>query len=285
MNKWVFILLLCLMPLSSVMANDGKDSSLVLDLRRLGLDFSKTQVRNAEYYTTSPVTALSTSNQEYIKGMLDVILEYNKNKFKWDNGILLEYGKTTLKPSNAPPASDESADKILLSSNLSYAMWDFYGLKIGPTLREAYQTQFSGTAGNPRQNVIRSSLGVSLFDHNIVKNLYIVGIYEYDMTYSNQKDSKLGAELGINLEYTVRKGVKLSADGYYREYFDYTEYIPNDLERDLSAVLRLDTTMWGNFTMGPYVKYRLAKARYTSVYGSNFMFGISFSYINKFLLK
>ena len=57
-----------------------------------------------------------------------------------------------------------------------------------------------------------------------------------------------------------------------------------DLERDFSAVVRLDTNLWGDFTMGPYVQYRLARARDTDKYGSNLIFGISFNYITNFLL-
>ncbi len=264
---------------------DSDASKLVLSIRRIGLDMSKTQVRNAAEYADSPVSALNATSQDYIKGALDTVLEYTKNKFKWDNGLFMEYGKTTLKPYNAPATTDENADKILFSSNLSYSCWEFSSLKFGPTIREAYETQFEDTEANPRQNIIRSSAGISLFDHKIIKSLYLAGIHEYDFTYAHEQNSKLGAEFGWRLEYLVRKGVKFSFDGYYREYFDYSEYIPTDLERDLSAVIRLDTNLWGKFTMGPYAQYRLAKARGTDLYGSNLIFGISFNYISKFLLN
>ncbi len=260
------------------------DSKLQLSVRRIGLDWSKTQVRNAAEYQDSPVSALNATSQDYIKGVFDTILEYTKNKFKWDNSLFMEYGKTTLKPYNAPATTDENADKILFSSDLSYACWDFSGLKFGPTVRAAYETQFADSAESPRQNIIRSSAGISLFDHKIIKSLYLTGIHEYDFTYAGAQNSKIGAEFGWRLEYPVRDGVKFSADGYYREYFSYSRYVGTDLERDLSAVVRLDTNLWGDFTMGPYVQYRLARARGAEHYGSNLIFGISFNYITKFLL-
>lgn len=260
------------------------DSKLQLSVRRIGLDWSKTQVRNSEEYQDSPVSALNATSQDYIKGVFDTILEYTKNKFKWDNSLFMEYGKTTLKPYNAPATTDENADKILYSSDLSYACWDFSGLKFGPTVRAAYETQFADSTESPRQNIIRSSAGISLFDHTIIKSLYLTGIHEYDFTYAGAQNSKIGAEFGWRLEYPVRRGVKFSADGYYREYFAYSRYVSTDLERDLSAVLRLDTNLWGDFTMGPYVQYRLARARGAEHYGSNLVLGISFNYITKFLL-
>ena len=260
------------------------NSKLQLSVRRIGLDWSKTQVRNSEEYQDSPVSALNATSQDYIKGVFDTILEYTKNKFKWDNSLFMEYGKTTLKPYNEPATTDENADKILYSSDLSYACWDFSGLKFGPTVRAAYETQFADSTESPRQNIIRSSAGISLFDHTIIKSLYLTGIHEYDFTYAGAQNSKIGAEFGWRLEYPVRRGVKFSADGYYREYFAYSRYVSTDLELDLSAVLRLDTNLWGDFTMGPYVQYRLARARGAEHYGSNLVLGISFNYITKFLL-
>lgn len=196
----------------------------------------------------------------------------------------MEYGRTTLKPYNAPATTDENADKILLSSDLSYACWDWVGLKFGPTVRAAYETQFADNTDAPRQNIIRSSAGISLFDHKVIKSLYLTGLHEYDFTYAGGQTNKFGAEFGWRLEYDIRKGVKLSSDGYYREYFTYSAYTSTDLERDFSAVLRLDTNLWGKFTLGPYLQYRLAKARGAEHYGSNFILGISFNYITKFLL-
>ena len=291
MFKKISVVLLCLgMPLTA-MAGDSEslfglshDSQVLkLSVRRIGLDWSKTQVRNAAQYQDSPVSALNATSQDYIKGVFDTILEFTKNKFKWDNSLIMEYGKTTLKPYNAPATTDENADKILYSSDLSYSCWEFAGLKFGPTVRAAYETQFADSQDSPRQNIVRSSAGISLFDHDIIKSLYLTGIHEYDFTYAGDQNNKIGAEFGWRLEYAIRDGVKVSSDGYYREYFSYSGYVSTDLERDLSAVLRLDTNLWGHFTMGPYVQYRLAKARGADVYGSNLIVGISFNYITDFL--
>ena len=292
MLKKISVVLLCM--IASVVARADTSESLFgvshdnqnlkLSVRRIGLDWSKTQVQNAAEYQDSPVSALNATSQDYIKGMFDTILEFSKNKFKWDNSLVMEYGKTTLKPYNEPATTDENADKILYSSDLSYSCWEFAGLKFGPTVRAAYETQFADSVESPRQNIVRSSAGISLFDHNIIKSLYLTGIHEYDFTYAGDQNNKIGAEFGWRLEYGIRDGVKVSSDGYYREYFSYSGYVPTDLERDLSAVLRLDTNLWGNFTMGPYVQYRLAKARAAEHYGSNLIVGISFNYITDFLL-
>ncbi len=269
----------------SVMADDAANANnelLKLAVRRIGLEWSQTDVKHADAYQDSPISALKADSQTFIKGVFDTALEYNKNRFQWDNSLFMEYGETKLNPYDEPETVSENADDILLSSNLSYACWEFSGFKFGPTVRGAYDTEFKTADGTPRQNILRTNAGISLFDNEIVKSLYLTGVYEYDFTYAGEQTSKLAAEVGWRLEYQVREGVKLSTNGYYREYLSYSEFVPTDLERDLSAVLRLDTNLWGDLTMGPYVQYRRARARGVDVYGSNFIMGISFNYITTF---
>ena len=283
MKKISWVALLGLLPgmalADDAVADKGK---LTLAVRRIGLEWSQTDVKNADVYEDSPVSALKADSQTFVKGVFDTALEYSKNRFQWDNSLFMEYGETKLKPVDEPETVSENADDILLSSNVSYACWEFSGFKFGPTVRAAYDTEFKTADGTPRQNILRTNAGISLFDNEIVKSLYLTGVYEYDFTYAGEENSKLAAEIGWRLEYKIRDGVKLSSNGYYREYLSYSLYEKTDLERDLSAVLRLDTNLWGDLTMGPYVQYRRARARGVDVYGSNFIMGISFNYITSF---
>lgn len=276
-----------LMPFAAVAGDvdlDGKE--WILNIRRIGLDWSKTQVHNAGEYTNSPISALNTDSQDFIKGIFDTALEYKHDRFNWDNSLFMEYGKTTLRPFDEPKTVNENADKILAASNLSYACWDFENLKFGPMARLAYETEFEPTPDTDnRLKIMRAFGGLSMFDGKIIKSLHLAAIYEYDFTYGHDQVSKLAAEIGWRLEYVVRDGVKMSTDGYYREYLDYSRYVGTDLERDLNMTARLDTNLWGAFTMGPYLQYRLAKARDAEHYGSNLTIGVSFNYITKFGLR
>jgi len=278
-KKVSLLLMATLIPFASYAAESRE---LVLDIRRIGLDLSKTDVRHAAEYADSPIQALKADDQEFIKGVWDTVLEYKVDDLKWDNSLFMEYGKTTLKPYDGDKVVNENADKILLTSDLAWAHWHWGDLKFGPMARAAYETEFEASGDAPRQKVLRGSAGLALFDHPIIKSLYFAGVYEYDFTYSEHKVNKTAAEAGWRLEYEVREGVKLSTNGYYREYLSYSEYVPTDLERDFNAVARMDTNLWGNFTLGPYVQYRRAKARGADVYGSNFQLGVSFSYIMKY---
>lgn len=266
-----------------VMAEDSpSDNKFNLNVRRIGLDWTKTDIKNPSEYQNSSVAALKASDQENIQGVFDVALEYGHDRFKWDNSLFMEYGKQTIQSYGEEKSVDESADKILFSSDLAYACWDFDSFKLGPIVRGQYETEFKG---DPRRNVLRPNAGFALFDHDIFKSLYVVGVYEYDFTYSDEKVSKSAAEAGWRVEYKIRDGVKFTSDGYYRKYLSYSRYVGEDLTYDFLAVARLDTNLWGDFTMGPYVKYRRAHSRDAIDYGANTSIGISFSYIHNFDLK
>ncbi len=282
MKRVSLAILLGILSQSAFAADSVTGSELKLNIRRIGLEWSQTKVSNAEYYEDSPVSALKADSQDFIKGVFDTALEYKHGRLQWDNSLFMEYGETKLKPYDEPETVSENADDILLSSNLEYGCWEFSGFKFGPTMRGAYDTEFKTSDGVPRQQILRANGGLSLFDNKVIKSLYLTGVYEYDFTYAGEQTTKLAAELGWRLEYQVREGVKFSSNGYYREYLSYSDYVPTDLERDLSAVVRLDTNLWGDLTMGPYVQYRRARARGVDVYGSNLIMGISFNYITSF---
>lgn len=277
--KKLFLTLALIMPMVAVADDSPNETKFNLNVRRLGLDWTKTAMKNAEQYQNSSVAALKASDQENIKGVFDVALEYGFERFKWDNSLFMEYGKQSITDVNGEKTVDESADKILLSSDLAYACWDFESFKLGPIVRGQYETEFQG---EPRRNVLRPNAGFALFDHDIIKSLYVVGVYEYDFTYADEKVNKSAVEAGWRIDYKLREGVKFSSDGYYRKYLSYSQYVPEDLEYDFSAVARLDTNVWGDLTMGPYVKYRRAHSRQAIDYGANTSIGISFSYIHNF---
>lgn len=277
--KKLFLIIMALVPLVSMADESPKDNKFNLNVRRIGFDWSNTSIANAGEYQDSTVAALKASDQENIKGVFDVALEYGFERFRWDNAVFMEYGKQTLKPYNEEKTVDESADKILLSSDLAYAWLDLDYFKLGPIMRVQYETEF---VGDPRRKVLRPNAGFALFDNAIIKNLYVAGAYEYDFTYSDAKVSKSLIEAGWRLEYNIREGVKFASDGYYRKYLSYSEYVGEDLRNDFMANARFDTNLWGDFTFGPYVQYRRIHSRQAERAGANTSVGVSFSYMHNF---
>ena len=79
MKKISVVGLLFALPMAAF-ASDG--ATLDLNVRRIGLEWSKTQVRHADQYQNSPVSALKADSQDLIKGIFDTALEYNKDRLQ-----------------------------------------------------------------------------------------------------------------------------------------------------------------------------------------------------------
>lgn len=286
-NKYLFAVLGCLLSFNAyaeeVKAPESKTeeenkSSLRANFKRIALDISTVQVKNSEQYENSPVSALNADSQTMIKGVLDFALEYEKEKYRWDNSIYLGYGKTTIKPANDDKTTTENEDMILLSTDYAYKMWKYQEADVGPFANIAYQTEFSANDDAPRNKVFRGKTGVKLFNGEHFSNLYVAAVGEYDITYSDNKNSKLAWEIGATAKYPLREGVELQFDGYFRDYLTYSEYISTDLKYDLNATGRMNVKLVDKLSLSPFVSYRMAKSREAEDFGSNFTIGLSLSY-------
>lgn len=254
-----------------------------LDIRRIGLELSKTDVKNGKEYENSPVSALNADSRTDIKGIWDTALVYNADRFRWTNALFMEYGKTKQEDINGVVTRDETADTILLSTDYAQKIWRVYSADVGPFVNGAYQTEFKANNDAPRTKTLRGMAGLKLFDGDIFEDLYIAAVGEYDMTYSEHV-SKSAGEIGWRINYPFKEDVRFKTEGYYRRYFSFSKYIGTDLRYDLNLTARMDVNLTKTLAFGPYVSYRRAHDRENSVAGSNFVIGLSFSYIDLFNL-
>lgn len=264
-------------------AEPAKGGTLKANLRRLGLEMSSTDVKNAKAYQDSPVSQFNADSQTVIKGVFDGALEYDRYNLNWTNALLMEYGKTKLKPVDEEDTTSENADQILLTSEYTHKLWSHKSIDFGPFASVGYQTEFTKNQDAPRTKIARGKAGIKVFNGNIIKDLYIAGVYEYDMTYSEHV-SKSAGEVGWRIEYALRDGVQFSTDGYYRDYFSFSAYEGEDLKYDLKATARMDVNLMGNLTFGPYISYRQGESRAAGKTASNTMIGVSLTYKNLYEL-
>lgn len=286
MKKIYLLLSLCLLFTSVANAQEEQKetaSTLNLNIRRIALELSSTEVKHAQQYQDSPITQFTADSQTVIKGTADIALEYERDVLRWDNRLFAEYARTKLKPADEPADTNESADKILFTSTYAHKVWTVDQAYVGPFAEAEYQTEFKRNKPAPRQKVARGKVGIKLFDGVVFKDLYVAGVGEYDMTYDPEV-AKSAVEAGFRLENELREGVKFYADGYYRKYLSYSEYVGSDLEYDLNITARMDVALNSTLSMGPYVSYRRGRSRAADVDASNFMIGLSFSYTDLFNL-
>ena len=247
-------------------------------LKKAGLEISSTEVKNSEEYKDSPNAELSGDSETVTKGIFDFSLINQQEKFKWDNNLFMEYGKTKLRPKDGPNVENETADKILLSTDYSRKIWRYWDADVGPFANLAYQTEFDPNEDAPRTKIVRGMAGIKMFDGPIIKSMYAAAVGEYDFTYRDDKTSKFAYELGLKATYPLREGVDFNFDSYFRDYVAYSSYNAKDFEYELSVKADMMVDVYKGLAIGPYVQYFRATDRGSDKYGSSTIIGVEASF-------
>lgn len=247
-------------------------------LKKAGLEFTSTEIKNSEEYADSPNAELSGDSETVTKGIFDFSLINQQEHFKWDNNLFMEYGKTKLKPKDGPNIENETADKILLSTDYSRKTWQYWDAYIGPFVNLGYQTEFEPNDDAPRTKIVRGMTGLKLFDGTYIESLYAAVVGEYDFTYRDDKTSKLAYEVGLKAVYPLREGVDFNLDTYFRDYVVYSSYNPKDFEYELSVKGNMMVDVYNGLKVGPYIQYFRAQDRGSRKFGSSTIVGVEASF-------
>ncbi len=280
-----FLYVLNLFANENTKSNEVFDrNGLRLNFKRVSLDLSDTAVKNAKEYQDSPYTSLNANDETIIKGTADIVLEFERIMYRWDNRVYANYGKSTVKDNmDGTKTVSETADELIFTSDYAMKLWKVKRADIGPFASVAYQTEFTRDGTAPRNKIVRGKLGIKLFNNKFFDDLYIANVVEFDLTYRNTI-SKYGLEVGASTNYELREGVEFKFNGYYRDYLTYSYYNSNDLEYDLNFSIRMDVHITKILSLSPFYTFRQAKARGAKSYARNSNIGISILYSDLFNL-
>lgn len=259
----------------------GNAVSWRANFKRVALEMSSTEVKNADQYQDSPVTQLSADSETVIKGVFDFALERETSRSMWENSLLMQYGRTKLRPAEGASTTNENTDQILFTSDYTHKLWKYKEADVGPFGSLSYDTEFTDNDDSPRRKIIRGKGGIKLFNGIYTKDFYIAAVGESDLTYA-QAVNKTAWEIGGTYEYPLRDGVKFQVEGYFRDYLSFSHYQGTDLKYDLNIVSRMDVKLNDTLSLAPFVSYRLAQSRAAEDAGSNFMIGLSLAYSDLF---
>ena len=261
-----------------------ENGELRANFKTVSFDFSQTTVKNSDEYIDSPYASLNSNDETIIKGTFDFALELNKLNYRWDNKIFATYGKTTVKDhEDGTKTTSENADLILLTSDYSRKMWRMRQADLGLFTSIQYQTEFTKNEDSPLNKIIRGMFGIKMFNGVRFSDLYFTNVVEDDLTY-NDPITKYGLEIGTTVAYQWKEDVKVRFEGYFRKYFMYSRYNPNDLEYDLNFKTNLDVNITRILKLSPFISVRQAKSRGAKDYARNVNFGVSILYSDLFVL-
>lgn len=280
----LFVCLFCLV--STSFATENPKRGWQLDLKRLGLNLTSTNVKNAKTYEGFSDTRLTSDSQTLIQGALNFRGDYFGNHYFWSNGVLAEYGKSTIEQTDGEKITTESVDRIIFDTAYTLRCWnvkDFLGgFEAGPYLSAAYETEFNSTGNAPLKKIVRGEGGAKLFEGKYLKSLFAAALAEADYTYP-EESTKYGWTAGFDVEVPVREGVKATFKAIWRDYLHETKKQSTDLDYSLELDARMEVLVWQNLAIAPFINYFTAQGKYVGPRGQNLYVGIAFSFSKLFL--
>jgi len=251
-----------------------------LDLKRISLNLTSTQVKNADVYANFSDSRLNADSQTVVQGFSDFVAAYGAKKYLWSNELLAEYGKTTIKPKEGEVTKTESADRIIFTSDIAYKIWkvnNFWGgFDAGPMANASYETEFTSQEDVPLRKLLRGRLGAKAFEGKYMKSLYAAIVFEEDFTYP-EKSTNIAWEAGFKIEQPMREGVKASYGLLFRDYLSHSETLLTNLDYTFEANARMDVLVYKNLSIAPFINYYAAQGKFTENLGQNVYLGVSFS--------
>ena len=252
-----------------------------LDLKRISLNLSSTQVENAGDYANFSDSRLTADKQMLVQSMFDFEAAFAAPKYLWNNELLTEYGQAAITTQNGVETKTESADKITATSGIAYKIWkleDFMGgFDAGPFANASYETEFTNRDGMPYRKLLRGRLGAKAFEGKYIKSLYAAVVFEEDYTYP-KSSANIAWETGLKMERPIREGVKAFCGVSFRDYFSHSENLPTNMDYEFEANVRMDVLVYKNLSVAPFLNYYDAKGEYIDRLGRNVYAGISFSF-------
>ncbi len=282
----VLMSVFCLLFLTASSYAQNTKRGWQLELKKASLDLSSTDVKNAVEYKDFPNSKLSSDSQHVVKGFLDLKGDYFARGFVWGNELILDYGKTTLKPAEGERSTNETADSIQYTGSYTQRLWNVNnflgGFEAGPFGSLAYQTEFSSQGDTPLKRVFRAALGVKIYEGKYIKNFQLAGFSECDFTY-DPSSQKYGWETSVEVHQPIREGVRAVYTAMFRDYLHSSRKEATDIDYEAGLDARLDVAVLKELSVAPFMQYYTAQASAFGKRGQNFYVGVSFSFSHTFI--
>ncbi|PAF41265.1 hypothetical protein BKH45_07745 [Helicobacter sp. 11S03491-1] len=265
---------------------DTSRSGWHLELKRISLNFSSSSLKNQNIYKNFSNNYIKGNSQIVGQAFLDFNANYYAKRFVIFNSLLAEYGRNIIYPQDEPKIDNKTLDRILLSSDYTQRIWKFTdilgGFELGPYVQLGYQTEFTPQVGFNRRKILRFSTGFKIFEGTYIKNLHLNLFGEEDFTYQKPVES-LGIQTGFHIQHDIQDNVKLTYLLNFRDFL-LNNYKPShNPQYELELEVRMDTKIYKNFAIAPFVSFYMLKGRYFKQVGTNLFIGVSVSYNQIFI--
>lgn len=255
---------------------------LKVDIRRISLDFSSTNINVSDEYRDLQVNQFNRDNSIIANFNADLGLEYNFEHSRLYTNFVSKYGTIILTPNNKPSTRTETADDIVFNIGYTRKALQLDEGFIGPFIDGEYQTEFTRNVDSkknllPRNQVLRYKGGIKMSDTKYIDDIYLAGVGEFDFSYL-PNNIKGAIETGIRAKTLITDDIKVVYQGFYRQYIGLNIPRQSDLLYNVNLTIRLDVGVYKGFALSPFVSAVFAKIKAADKSGSNITTGIALLY-------
>ncbi|PAF43677.1 hypothetical protein [Helicobacter sp. 11S02629-2] len=251
-----------------------------IKLEKISLNFSQTSLNNQREYASFRDTNLTGFSQLVVQEYFKFNIDYHARYFVVFNYLKTDYGVTFLNQAKKT-IMNETRDSVVLASDYTQRiaklnLW-VDKLEIGPFAKLSFQTEFTPSTPSGRMRILNLSSGIKLFEGKYIDNVYVSLFGEQNFTESNAYEG-FGWQGGFELKYKINDKVNLLSHFSFKDYILNTAQPSFNPKYQLSADITIDSILFGNLAVSPFLRFYMLKGRYIKDIGSNLLLGVSLSF-------
>lgn len=153
----------------------------------------------------------------------------------------------------------------------------------GPFYKLSYDSEFTKPQSQELRRLVRSTIGIKLFDGYPIESLYAGAVSESDYA-RGAPNTEYGWGAGMRLAWSVPgTRAKLALETDFVRFFDSVLDSPDDLKSEFECEVRLSVPVWRDLRLAHYARYYRFEGKIVPQTGHQLEFGFSLDF--NFLLK
>lgn len=254
----------------------------LLNFRDVGLNVQNTKVVRDDAFNGVPNSRIQGFDELLIGGEFKADADYLLQPYRWSNTLELEYARSHLRPRDAPPVTNTTANRINFlttgTKRVGVIKENWFARQWGPSLGLQYDGQFEAAPGLKRKQIYSALPGVSFYDGTWVRNFELTANIKRDLSRDPPN-----TQTGLHTRLLVSKDigpspVKLQGELWTNYFFLTKTDTAQDLRVEGDANLKLRVPLRRYLSVAPFVDFYYFQLKTQPLWGYSAMMGVQIGF-------
>jgi hypothetical protein len=248
----------------------------------VGLNVQNTTVVRDDAFNAVPNSRIQGFDELLIGETFKADAEYLRQPFRWINTLELEYARSHLRPRDAPPVTNTTANRINFlttgTRRVGVIKENWFARQWGPSIGLSYDGQFEATPGLKRKQIYSALPGVSFYDGTWVQNFELTANMKRDLS-RDPPNTQTGLHTRLLVGKDLGPGpVRLQAEVWSNYFFLTHSDTIQDLRMEGDANLKLRVPIRKYLTVAPFFDYYWFALKTRPLWGYSAMMGVQIGF-------